>query len=303
MTAKNRSPGKKHRGSSSWLKEVKKTSGSPGWKGELLDRVNSYLSGFTGELRNVGVRINQVQIQYESPIASFFSFNPLKVAWVQFRTYGPFKKEEGIRAVRFSGDTAALMVLVRSPKKNGDYDWYLLARSKYQFAAGEHFIEFSRGWTPDAPASEAGWYLFDRDFPGLRGRGKIFHTQLGSSVWENNAEFTSKISYHLVVVTLNEPLTKQEIKKFLVDQRIVKEYEGYPEYKNVKLDEKDLVSEPMVFDLAQAADYLNAHLTSEDPKESLFGENFSLSCWTRFLALCGSKFPDLAPIKCEIPAP
>jgi len=288
----------KHPANPLWIEEVQKTSEIPGWKENLLTRVNATLSSFGGRiLKKIGFRIDEVQLQYDAPILAFFSFlsqdDPEKVAWVQFRTWDPFTKKPGTRTLRFSPETACLMVLVRSPHQDGSYDWYLLARKKYQFGVQEHFIEFSRGWLPDIPASQAGWFLLDRDYPGLRNLAKkINHRQL-DEVWENTAEFTNKISYHVIVVTLDKPLNKEQLKKLLVKERLKKEWEeGYDQ-----LDETDLVQEPKVFDLEEAASLLNSHLVG-NAKKPLFGENYSLSCWSRFLAICGKRFPHLLPDEC-----
>lgn len=303
MSQRNLFPGQnKHPGNTLWREEVAKTSQIPGWQEKLLERINGVLSSFGGRIRRVGYCIDEVQIQHDVPIASFFSFQSLRLAWVQFNTWDPFSKKPGTRVLRFSEDTAALMLLVRSPKENGEYDWYLLARKKYQFGTGEHFVEFSRGWVPGCQANEMGWYLLDRDFPGLRSLAKgIYHTQLGEAVWENTAEFNNKTSYHLIVVTLAKPTTKEELRDILVRERVKKEYQGVHGYSDLdRFDGDDLVSEPMVFDLEKAAMYLNEHLTGK-PEKPFFGEAYSLSCWTRFLALCGKRFGHLAPQKCEIP--
>ena len=302
---KNLYPGQdKHRGNPLFLEEVKKTMQNPRWKEELLSRVNNFLRSYTGKIRQVGSRINEVQLRYDFPIASFFSFQPLKAAWIQFNVWEPFSKKDGTRVLRFSEPTGCLMMLIRSPKESGDWNWYLLARKKYQFGVGSHIVEFTRGWVTRNKPNEMGWALMDRDYPGLRDANfvaGIFHTMLGNEVWENTAEFTNKTSYHVVVVTLAKSMTKEELKNLLVREKLKREYEGVQGYANLgRLDETDLVSEPMVFELVKAAEYLNAHLTGKTVKP-FFGEAYSLACWSRFLAVCGKRFSYLMPNTCELP--
>ncbi len=309
MGQKNLFPGEdKHRGSSEWRKEVKQTRQIPDWEQKLLERVNGIVPSLTGNVRKVGSRIDEVQVQYDRPISAFYGFQNLDIAWVQLNVWEAFTKTAGVRTLRFSPDTASLMVLVRSPKEEGneDYDWFLLARKKYQIGVGAHFVEFSRGWAQQGPKNNAGWNLFDRDFPGLRDPDLVeglFHTQLGSEIWENTAEFINKTSKHLVLVTLKKPMQKLELEEFLVREKVKKEYKDR-EYPNLEtLGKDDLMSRPMVFELEEAANLLNAHLTEEDPKIPYFGETFSLSCWSQFLATCGHKFPGLAPNTCKLPIP
>lgn len=308
MGKKNLYPGQdRHPGNDLFLEEVRRTRDKAQWKEELLGRVNAELAPFGGSRSKVGHRIDEVQIQQRFSTNTKIIFEDLGIAWVQFNTYDPYTKKPAYRTLRFSPDPGCLMLLVRSPKDDGDYDWYLLARKKYQFGAEKHLIEFSRGWIPDCQPNEMGWDLMDRDFPGLRDIAiNIHHTQLGSAPWENTAEFANKISYHIIVVTLAKPMTKEELKKRLVQVRIRYEYEGKPGYSNLdRLAKNDLVSEPMVFDLEEAAGYLNAHLT-DDPEATdvFFNEDFSRACWTAFLSTCGWKhFPHLMPETCDILAP
>lgn len=306
MGKRNLFPGQdKHPGNSLWLEEVKKTSQVPGWKEKLITRVNGVLSSFGGRLRRIGYRINEIQIQHDVPIASFFSFLPLKIAWVQFNTWDPFTKKPGTRVLRFSDDTASLIGLVKSPKEDGGYDWYLLARKKYQFGVQDQFVEFSRGWVPGNLPNEMGWAILDRDYPGLRDiAAKMYHTQLGKEVWENTAEFTNKISHHLIIITLKTSMTKEELKEKVVVKRLEQEYKEVPGYPDPShFNERDLVSEPMVFDLDEAAKLLNVHLVVKDEvRQPIYGENYSISCWTRFLSLYGGQFPHLMPKSGELPA-
>ena len=312
MKKRNSYPGQhKHPTNPLWQKEVKKTKNILDWKKLLLSKINGAIPTLGRKVRNVGFRLPEVQIQHDVPIASFFSFDPLdsnsrpKAMWVQFNVWEPFTKEPGKRTLRFSEDTASLMVLVRTPKENGDWDWYLLSRKKYHFGVGDQFVEFSRGWIPGCKPSDMGWSILDRDYPGLRNQAKnIYHTMLGNEVWENTAEFTNKISYQLVVVTLSTPVTKKELKGLLVHEKLKKEYESRPGSDNLsQYDETDLVSEPMVFEIEEAARYLNAHLTAEKDAKPFFGEAYSQACWTRFIATCGNKFPHLVPDRCMLPIP
>lgn len=305
MANKNLYPGQhKHKGNPLFYEEVKKTQQIANWKDELLSRVNNFLASYAGQIRQVGARINEIQMQFDFPIASFFSFQPLKAAWVQFNVWEPFSRKPGTRVLRFSEPTGCLMTLVRSPTEDGGWDWYLLSRRKYQFGIGNQIIEFSRGWVTGNEPNEMGWALMDRDYPGLKGAdfvSGIHHTMLGSEVWENTAELTNKTSYHIVVVSLARSITKEELKNILVRYKLKKEYDGIPGYSNIDLlDEGDLVSEPMVFELEEAAQYLNTHLTGKAEKP-FFGEAYSLSCWSRFLAVCGKRFSHLMPDSCKLP--
>lgn len=281
-----------------WLDEMEETNQISNWKEELLGRINRRLSTALGEIKNVGHHIGAIQFQYDNPIERITEYLKLKIAWVTFNVWNPYTKEAGERTLRFGPDTAGLMVLVRSPKKTGDgeFDWYLLSRSKYQLAVQNHFVEISRGW-------DDGWFLLDRDFPGLHNKGKraecvksIRHIQMGAPILENTAEFMNDTSDHLIVVTLAKPMTKEELKEMLVRARIEKEYGENDNYPDLSiLDGSDLLSKPMVFDLEEAAKHLNGHVTGKEDRTSMFGETFSVRVWTHFLSLYGKEFPDLQP--------
>lgn len=277
------------------------------WADVLLRRINTTLSSFHGEVKDVGRHIGAVQFQWKNPINSYLYYEPLNLAWVQFNTWDAFTKNPGTRTIRFGPDIGSVMVLVRSPKstESDEYDWYLLARNKYQPAMQARFAEFSRGWDTEGHPNNIGWALFDRDFPGFKdenGEGADFVAgirliELGKSVPENTAEFINNITYHLIVVTLAKPMSAYELKGILVLNRKQREYENKPGYEDLTiLDESDLTSEPMVLPIESAAKHLNGHLTkSEDARPTMLGENFSISCWARFLALYGSEFPDITP--------
>lgn len=309
MTVHNLYPGQnKHPGNPLYLEEVRKTRLIPKWKEELLSRANNFLGFYAGMIRQVGFRISEVQLQYDSPIDAFVSFQPLKAAWAKLNVWEPFTRKPGTRMIRFSEPTGTLMLLVRSPKDNGDWDWYLLCRKKYQFGAGGHIVEFTRGWVLGNKPNEMGWALLDRDYPGLNGADfvkGIKHTMLGSEVWENTAEFTNKTSDHIIVVTLSRAITKEELKKILVREKLNNEYDNVRGYSHIDhFDETDLVSEPMVFALEEAAVLINAHLTNDPTKGDYFKEKFSRDTWRGFLATCGWKhFPHLMPETCDVLAP
>ena len=302
----------RHQGSEGWREEIEKTRRVPHWKDELLSRAGALLGEWGRDVRRIGYKINETQIQHEFPISSLFSFKPLHVLFVQFNTWEPITKKPGTRVVRFGPNTACLMVLVKNPLESGEgYEWLLLARRKYQFAAGQqHFTEFSRGFTPGKMDSDQGCHLFDRDFPGFRVNGQgadfvenVFHTQLGRGVFENTGEYNNKASKHLIVVTLKRHLSKDELKAVLVAGRLEAEYRDNPDYPDLsELDGRDLVSEPMVFELTEAAKLLNAHLEGDkEACETQFGEVYSLSCWEHFLTLYGHQFPDITPKECTLP--
>lgn len=305
MYARPLFPGQhKHPGSQGWLEEIEQTRKVHGWKEVLFSRVGALLGEWGRDLKRIGYRINETQIQFKFPIGSMFSFKPLRVMFVQFNVWEPITKRPGTRVVRFGPNTASLMVLVRVLKSDGGDEWYLLARKKYQFAAQEHFVEFSRGYLPGKMDSDMGWALLDRDFPGFRVNGQlqesvenIRHTQLGRGVKENTAEYNNSAFSHLIVVTLSRHLSKDELKDLLVKASLEKEYGGNSDYPDPgKLDGSDLVCEPMVFELSEAARLLNAHLEEGgEVRSPFFGEQYSLDCWMKFLALFGWQFPDAAP--------
>jgi len=277
-----------------WENEKKLTQNMPKWKEQLLNRVVAILGDWGQWADKVGFKLNETQIRYERPIDSYFSYGPLDILWVRFNTYDPITKRPATRAVRFSPNTATLMVLLKVPQEDS-WKWYLLARRKYQFAGKDHFTEFSRGWIKGVSDEDYGWKLFERDFPGLKNNPSvcsIHEEQMGSSVWENNAEFANKSSRHLIVVELKPGTDINQIRMDLVDAKLHQEFGS--EYSQ-NLGEGDLVSKPIVYDLEEAAKLLNAHLIGMVAPFALFGEDFSLNCWLRFLTLYGGQFPSLLP--------
>lgn len=277
------------------LAEMQDTEGTKNWKEELLTRLGSALGPWGNWAKKVGTGKNEMQIRYKQPINSMFSFGPLDLLWVQFNVLEPQTKEHGTQVVRFGPDTAVLMTLVKIPDKDS-FKWYMLARKKYQFAAGDLFFEESRGWIPNTNVENQGIGLLNRDFPGLKTSPivKAIDAQMiGSQVWENNSQQANKISYHLVVVELKEEISSQDLEKLLVSEKIRQEHQG----KNLEsVTAKDLRSQPTVLELEVAASYLNAH-TFTGKKEDLFrfGENFSGNIWARFLGRHGWQFPTLMP--------
>lgn len=278
-----------------WEEEKRVTQNLPKWREQLLAQVAAMLGGWGSWAEKVGFKTNEVQIQFCKPVDSLFSYSPLDILWVRFNTYDAQTKRPATRTVRFSPNTAVLMVLVKVPQGNS-WKWYLLARRKYQFAGKDLFTEFSRGWVVNAIDNDQGWKLFERDFPGLKGNPEvaaISEQQMGSMVWENNAEYANKISQHLIVVEMRREVDKGELEKAMVDAKLHQEYgENFSE----DLGGKDLSSHPVVIELTEAAMLLNAHLMRRsEAKLALFGEDYSLNAWARFLTLFGRQFPELLP--------
>lgn len=275
-----------------WRAEKELTQGKQGWKEEILNTVKAYLRLAKAEswADKVGFKKNEVQIQFNDPVLQVLKYVPLGLMWVQFNTWDSQTKNPATRVVRFGPDVASLMVLVKSGNK-----MYLLARRKYQFAGKDSFTEFSRGWIEGAMKDDQGWKLLERDFPGLKGNplvSSITERQMGSPVWENNAEYANKISHHLIVVTLNKEMGKNELEKLLVEAKL---HQEYPDGSLENLGKEDLVSQPVVLEIEEAAKLLNAHLTGKETPLALFGERFSIDCWSRFLTLFGRQFPNLLP--------
>lgn len=278
-----------------WEAEKDITKNQPKWKENLLSRVSALLGEWGSWADKVGFRSNEVQIQYKNPIDSYFSYTPLGVLWVRFNTWDPQTKRPATRAVRFGPDTATLMVLVKIP--NGkSYEWYLLARKKYQFAGKDLFVEFSRGWMKAGIKIENyGWKLFERDFPGLRENpsvASIYEERMGNPIWENDADLANKTSKHLIVIEMLPGTDIDQIQKELVDAKLHQENgEDYPDY----LDEDDLVSKPVVFTMDDAASLINSHIMNdENAKLAMFGEDFTEKCWDRFMNIHGWQFPQYA---------
>ena len=278
-----------------WEDEKKETEGNPGWSDDLLKRVAATLGTWGNWADKVGKKKDEIQIQFVDPINSLFSYKPLGLLWVQFNTYDPVTKKPSTRVVRFGPDTTVLIVLVKSGK-----NMFLLARRKYQLAAKEHMNEFSRGWVKGAMANDQGWKLFERDLPGLKGNpvvSSISEKNMGSPIWENDAEHANKISYHLVVVTLKEDIGKDDLGKMLTRAKLEQEY---PNENADDLSKDDLKSQPVVFEIEKAAKFLNAHVTGKEAPLALFGEDFSQKCWTKFLAIYGRQFSNLLPEQGEL---
>lgn len=276
------------------LAEMQDTEGIRDWKQQLLARIGSALGPWKDWAKKVGTGKNEMQIRYKKPIAGMFSFDPLDLLWIQFNVLEPQTKEHGTQVVRFGPNTAVLMALVKVP--HGDsFKWYMLARKKYQFAAGDLFFEESRGWIPDA-GQQQGIGLLNRDFPGLQSSEfvkRIDEQAIGNQVWENNSQYSNKISYHLIVVETKEKVDKEFLQAFLSEEKIKQDYNG----KNLEgLTAKDLKSQPLVIEIEEAAKYLNAHtFTGEEEDSFRFGENFSGNIWARFLGRYGWQFPTLMP--------
>ncbi len=274
--------------------EIRSTEGNPDWRDDLLTEVGASLGQWKSWATQVGTGKNEMQIRFVNPISAQFSFMDLNTRYVQFRILKPQTKQDSTMVVRFGPDTAAVMTLVKVPSESGNFKWYLLARRKYQFAAKDLFIEFSRGWIKDS-SERPGMYLFHRDFPGLEGNplvASITEHKIGSPYWENNAQFANKVSHYLVVVEMKAEIGKDELQKLLIEAKL---YQEYPVEKLEDLDAKDLTSYPMVFELEDAAKHLNAHLKGIGDKLIFFGENFSIVCWSMFLSLWGKQFPHLLP--------
>lgn len=293
-----------HRGSDVWRDEVKITSQISGWEESVIRRINMAVGPHANWIKQVGRNINEMQIQFDAPIKyPIQKYDDLELYWVEFNTYEPITKKPSTRTVRFSWDTGTIMVLVRSPKEDGNYDYYLLGRRKYHIPAQGHVIEFDRGWTLGKRFTDAGLFLFNRDFASLETLGKVWHTELGNSVYENDAEFCNFHGCHLFLVTLDKPMSKDDLKSFLVEKCLEKEYanrrEEYPDLSLLGI--QDLVNEPVVMELADAAKALNAHVAGQNAKSWLFGEDFSIKCWARFLALYGDQFPHLKPEQRRLP--
>lgn len=292
-----------HRGSDTWRDEIKVTSEIPGWEDSVIRRINKAVGPHAGWIKQVGRGTNEIQIQFDEPIHyPIQSFNDLDIYWVEVNTYDAITKKPGTRTIRFSWDTGTIMVLVRSPKENG-YDYYLVARRKYHIPAQGHVTEFDRGWAFGKRFVDAGWHLFERDFASLEEIGKVWYDSLGDSVLENDAEFCNYHGCHLFLITLDKPMTKGDLASFLVQKSLEKEYANRRnEYPDLSvLTGKDLASEPVVMDLSEAALALNAHLEGKNAKKWLFGEDFSIKCWTRFQSLYGGQFPELMPTSRLLP--
>ncbi len=273
--------------------EMRQTAEDAQWREHLLSDIRGALGSWKSWADKVGTGKNEMQIRFVEPINAQFSFKELNLKWVQFRVLSPQKKEDTTQVVRFGPDTAICMVLVKVPRGTS-FKWLALARRKYQFAGKDLFIEFSRGWIKDS-TDNPGVALFKRDFPGLVESSqvaKVTEHSMGKPVWENNAQYANKISYHLVVVELSQEMENSEIQKLLTDSKIAQEYPGE---KTEDFNGHDLQSSPMVYDIEEVAKHLNAHLKNDEDKLAFFGENYSISIWSRFLSLWGSQFPHLLP--------
>lgn len=275
--------------------EMRLTAGNPTWREDLLKEVGSSLGKWKGWATKVGTGKNEMQIRFVEPIAAQFSFPNLNLRWVQFRTLQAQTKHDTTQVVRFGPDTAVTMVLVKVPYQ-GSFKWLMLARRKYQFAGKDLFIEINRGWgSADVSDDQHGLEIFKRDYPGFAEQDivkSVTHHLVGTPVWENNAQYANMISYHLVVVELKGEIGNEQLQKLLVEEKIKQEYPGE---KLEDFEANDLVSCPIVFDLPDAARYLNAHLNGKPEKLAFFGENYSIAMWSRFLSLYGNQFPSVLP--------
>ena len=294
-----------------WLAELAITRKIKGWENALLGQINLRLKNFDGAIQRVGRNIGDIQFQFSAPIKQVAEYisevnTKLSVAWVTFRTWNPITRKKGEHTLRFGPDTACAMVLVRSPKLNGGgFDWYLLARSKYQLAVQNKFVEFSRGWDIGDPPSDAGWTLLRRDFPGLAEGNSgaealvksIKHQPMGGPVHENTAEFMNDTSDHLIVVTLSKHMGIEALRELLITAKVEQEYGEREEYPELSLLEaEDLFSQPMAFTLEEAAKHLNANLADMGTEAgSMFREVFTMRAWRHFLAVYGDEFPQVKP--------
>jgi hypothetical protein len=95
---------------------------------------------------------------------------------------------------------------------------------------------------------------------------------------------------------MKDEIGKDELEKLLVNAKLSQEF---PDESPVNIDKRDLTSQPVVLEIEEAAKLLNAHLIGRETPLALFGENFSITCWSRFVALYGSQFPNLTPESVE----
>jgi len=282
-----------------WVRMREELKNKPNWREDVLGRVRAVLGQWGGWADKIGSGINETEIDASTPINSLFSYQPLDLLYVQFNTHDPITKNDSTRVVRYGPNDAVLMVLVKVP--DGDsFKWCLLVRRKYQFAGKDLFVEFSRGWVEKADQKDLGWKLFERDFPGLKDNpivDSISEEMMGSPVYENNSDKSNKISHHLIIVTLKDSMECGDVQKLLVENKLIQDY---PDENLGNLDPKALTSFPMVMELTEAAKLLNNHLSGKEEKLALFGENFSVNCWSRFLSLHGRQFPELLPESVEL---
>lgn len=282
-----------------WIAERALTRNKARWRDELLTRVGAINNHSKEWATHVGSGVHQTQLQYDFPVSNFFSYPELGLVWAQLRVWEPNTKRPGTRVIRFGPDTGVLMVLIKVPNEKGSFDMFLLARRKYQLAGKGLFFEFARGWSPGSTKEDRGWKILEKDFPGVKDSplvASIKETKLGCPIWENNSELSNKITHHLVVVTLRDGVTIDNFKRMLVWERVKFEYLNE---NPMEFDSDFLTVNPIVLQLTMAAELLNNSLIEQEETSNLFGENFSISTWTRFLALHGWQFPEIQPERAE----
>jgi hypothetical protein len=299
-----------HPGTDGWKEEIQETRNIQGWRENLINRVRATLGPNGDFINRVGYKINETQIQYHDPINALFSFKPLGIYFAQFNTWDAVTKKAGTKFVRVSPNTACLLVLVKVPDNKGGYNFYFLARKKDQFAAQTRFTEISRGFNPGVLDSEMGWFLFDRDFPAFRKTGQfddaiegIYHTQLGQGVLEDTAQQNNSIFYHIVVVTLKNYVSKEQLQALLVKGSVEKQFGDNPDYPDLDaLKASDLITEPVVFELAEAVSIFDKVLSNEkDETKPYFKEQYSVNSWLRFVNAYGHQFPEITSRKETLP--
>lgn len=284
---------------SDWVSEREQTQNVGNWRTNLLSRIGALNNAAKDWADYVGHGIREIQIRFEQPVNAQFSFETQKEApnltWAQINVWEPNTKRQGTRVIRFAPDSGVLMALVKVHTDTG-FQFYLLFRQKYQFAGKAHFFEFPRGWVK-SDVKNRGKDILERDFPGVVGNPMVSDIQesmLGATVWENNAEYSNKITHHLVVITLRKGVGIHQFKDMLIQERLKKEYPGKHGYSS-----EFLTITPSLISLPEAAEALNSHLSDDPNLHYFFGENYSIETWTRFLAIHGKQFPDLVPAQAD----
>lgn len=280
---------------SDWIQLRESLKNKP-WQDQLLTGLKGFLGFWKWDkwASRVGSSLNQIEIDSRKPIESFFSFDPLRHLFVKYNVFEPNTKNPGTRTVFYTGDTGVLMVLVKVPDGES-FKWYLLARRKDQFAAKDLFFEFFRGYLDGSTAEDRGWRIFERDLSGLKDNplvASIYEQKMVNPVFEDNAFRVNKITRHLIVVTLNQAVGKDELQSMLVEARLKVEY---PDESDI--DSKYLTSYPLVMELDEAAKILNSYSELREENLAFFGENFSVTSWAMFLSRWGWQFPHLMPEK------
>jgi hypothetical protein len=282
-----------------WAAERNQTRNKGDWRKDLLTRIAGISQWAAAWATWVGSGLHETQIRFDKPVNSLFSFDQLDLVWVQFKVWEPNTKNPGTRVVRFGPDVGAIFCVVKVPREDGTFEYYCLARQKYQLGGKDLFFEFTRGWVPGSTSSDRGAKLLERDFPGISRSplvSEIKQKELGHPIFENNAEFCNLLTSHLMVITLAQGVSIDDFYTMLVTERARAEYENISP---LELDPEFLKVKPVLMELGVAAKHLNAQLTGLQGKKAFFGENYSMGLWTRFLALHGWQFPELFPEKGE----